>query len=376
VTLVGALVATVGLSACGHDDPPWSDLAWHAARLPVPPGYRAMVRGATWCDHRWVVVGATADVRGRTRPAVWESTGGEHWQALVLHPGADYYAARAILTSVGCSHGRLAVLGAKSGGAHGNPRTATWVQRSDGSLGAVPAAFELYGGPSAVAVSRLVGGPSGFLIAGTRATGGAVWTSRTGSPFRLHEGVPALASTRHWRTQAVDALAVLGGWVVVGDSIDHEGRLTATAWTSHGAGLFAASRLPGGSTITTAERVVATADGLVAVGLDDRGFGVWFARNARWALDSTFGRVATGATSAAEVTGAAWTGSLLAVTYSDGERFRLAVGPRGGLDAVALPTTVSVRGDHAVTVATHEGDTLLLTDDGDQGLVWRTRLPG
>lgn len=378
-SLVGALVATVltaGLSACGHDDPPWSDLAWHAVRLPVPAGDRAMVRGAAWCADRWVVVGATADVRGRTRPAVWASTGGEHWQALPLHPGTDYYAARAILTSVGCSHGRLAVLGAKSGGAHGNPRTATWVQRSDGSLAAVPAAFELYGGPSAVAVSRLVGGPSGFLIAGTRATGAAVWSSRTGSPFRLHEGVPGLASTRQRRTQAVDALAVRGGWVVVGDSIDHRGRLTATGWTGRGDGPFAPTRLPGGSTISTAERVVGTADGPVAVGLDDRGLGVWSARRARWALDSTFGRVATGATSAAEVTGTAWTGSLLAVTYSDGERFRLAIGPRDGIDAVALPTTVTVRGDHAVTVATHDGDTLLLTDDGEQGLVWRTRLPG
>ena len=86
--------------------------------------------------------------------------------------------------------------------------------------------------------------------------------------------------------------------------------------------------------------------------------------------------MATGATSAAEVTGAAWTGSLLAVTYSDGERFRLAIGPRAGVGAVALPTAVTVRGDHAVTVATHDSDTLLLTDDGDQGLVWRTRLPG
>ena len=46
-----------------------------------------------------------------------------------LDPGGDYYAARAILGSVGCSRGRIAVLGAKSGGAardaaHGDLATA------------------------------------------------------------------------------------------------------------------------------------------------------------------------------------------------------------------------------------------------------------
>jgi hypothetical protein len=369
----GALVAAA-VAACGHEDPPWTHLSWQAVRLPVPAGDRAMVRGTTWCGDRWIVVGATADEPGHTRPAVWASTDGETWRTLRLDPGNDYYAARAILTSVGCSHGRLAVLGAKSGGAHGNPRTATWAQRADGSLAAVPAAFELYGGPSAVAVSRLVGGASGYLIAGTRATGAAVWTSRTGTSFRLHEGSPGLATTPQRRTQALDAVPVHDGWTVVGDSIDHTGRLTGTVWTGSGAGPWTPTRLPGGGTITTAERMVATDGGPVVVGLDDRGFGVWSERDGRWALDSTFGRVDPTATSAAEISGAAWTGTLLAVTYSDGTRFRLAVGPRDDLDVVPPPRTVTVRGDHAVTVATHADDTLLLTDDGTQGLVWRTHL--
>ena len=58
------------------------------------------------------------------------------WKQLVLHPGRDYYAARAILTSVGCSRGRLAVLGSKSGGVHGTPRIRSWRQLPDGSLAA------------------------------------------------------------------------------------------------------------------------------------------------------------------------------------------------------------------------------------------------
>jgi hypothetical protein len=35
-----------------------------------------------------------------------------------------------------------------------------------------------------------------------------------------------------------------------------------------------------------------------------------------------------------------------------------------------------VSGDHAVTIATHRADALLLTDDGHQGRVWLTRVPG
>ena len=118
-----------------------------------------------------------------------------HWRAVALDPGDDYYAAQAILGSVGCSGGRIAALGAKPGGAHGMPRTATWRQRADGSLVAVKALFTLYGGVKAVQVNRLTGGPHGWLIAGTRASGAAVWRSTDARTFRMAEGVPGLAST-------------------------------------------------------------------------------------------------------------------------------------------------------------------------------------
>lgn len=372
--MLGVAVAA-GLSGCGgHHEPAEAALSWRAAPLPAPAGDRAMVRGATWCGGRWVVVGATADPRGRTRPAVWASADGKRWATLRLDPGDDYYAARAILGSVGCAHGRLAVLGAKSGGAHGNPRTATWRQLNDGSLAAGPARFELYGGPSAVAVSRLVGGPRGYLIAGTRASGAAVWTSPTGSPFRLHEGTRGLASTSRVRTQALDAAWLRGEWTVIGDSIDRTGRLIATAWTGSGDGPWRPARLPGGSTITTAERLVPTAAGPLVVGVDDGGFGVWSERGGGWTLESTFGRVDPGATSAAYVSGAALAGSRLVATYSDGERYRFALGPPDGLVEAALPAPVTVGGDRSVTVATHGSELLLLTDTGRQGVVWLTRI--
>jgi hypothetical protein len=375
LALLGVASTAASLTACGHHEPVWDHLTWHAVQLPVPAGDRAMVRGATWCDGRWVVVGATADTRGNTRPEVWSSGDGRHWRTLRLRPGGDFYAARAVLTSVGCADGRLAVLGAKSGGAHGNPRTATWRQLPDGSLAAVPAPFELYGGVNAVAVNRLVGGPGGYLIAGTRLRGAAVWSSPDGDRFRLHEGAPGLASTPQVSTQALDAVWWHRAWTVVGLSSADTG-LRATVWVGSGAGPWTPTRLPGRSTITTAERVVLTGAGPVAVGLDDQGFGVWSDRPSGWSQESTFGAEDPEGTSAPYVSGAAWTGSLLVATYSDGARFRLAVGATGGLDVLPLPVAVKVRGDHTATIATHLEDAVLLTDDGTQGRVWLTRVPG
>jgi len=375
VALWAALVATglaaTGLVACDHDDAPSGmHLSWQKSDLPAAAGERVVVRAATWCDGRWVVVGATADAGGNTRPAVWSSTDAADWRAVRLHPGHDYYAARAILFSVGCARGRVAVLGAKSGGAHGNPRTATWRERSDGSLAAVSAAFELFGGPNAVSVSRLTGGPTGYLIAGTRTGGATVWTSRTGDPFRIHEDAPGLASTEQRRTQALDAVWWQGAWTVAGTATDDTGRPSGTAWRGTGDGAWTASRLPGGRTITTAERLALTDDGPLAVGFVDRAFGVWSDRDERWALVSTFGRQDPDATSAAYVSGVAWTGSLLAAAYSDGATYHLAVGPTRGLDGVPLPAPVAVRGDTTVSVAAHGSSLLLLTDDGSGAHVW------
>jgi hypothetical protein len=374
--------ACLVLAGCGHHDEQPPTVDWHESRLPTPTGSRAMVRGATYCRGHWVVVGATADARGATRPAVWSSTDGAAWRTLALHPGGNYYAARAILTSVGCSHGRLAVLGAKSGGAHGLPRTATWHQREDGSLVAVRAPFELYGGERAVAVTRLAGGPRGYLIAGTRTSGAAVWTSPTGSAFRLHAGDRGLASSRHARSQALDAAWYDGGWVVVGVVADRTGALRAAVWTAATPGRWTLTSLPGGHEIATAERVVVTSDGPVVTGLDDQGFALWTARDGSWSLAARFGAETpadTGhpaATEASYVTALADAGSGVAVAYSDGENFRLGLGSASGdWHDVPLPDEITVSGGHAVSVAGRGGLLLLLADDGRRGRVWLGEVP-
>ena len=375
-----AAVALLPLGACtspgsSGGPPPWEHLSWQAQRLPVPDGSRAMVRGATWCAGRWVVVGATADAGGNTRPAVWSSPDGRRWSGLGLHPGNDYYAAHAILTSVGCSHDRLAALGAKPGGAHGLPRTATWRQRGDGSLAAVRAPYVLYGGTNSVAVSQLVGGPDGYLITGTRTSGAAVWTSPDGTAFRLHAGVPGLASTPTAETQAAAAVDAPGGaWVVAGTSTGDDGRVRGVVWVGRG-DTWQGRTLPGGSTISTGQSVVDVGSGPVVAGLLDDRFGLWQRRGARWSQEGSFGERDPAATSAAYVSGLAWTGSLLAATYSDGRVFRLAIG--GSSPGYSqLPVRIPVSGDRTVTIATHDADALLLTDDGHQGRVWLTHVPG
>jgi hypothetical protein len=369
-----AVLLLAAMTACGHQDRPTEHLSWQGAALPVRDGSRAVVRSTTWCDGRWVVVGAMAAASGATRPAVWTSADGRTWRTLRLHPGSDYYAAREILSSVACSRGRLAMVGAKSGGVHGTARTATWRQRPDGSLAAMHTSYLTFGGTRAVSMNGMEGGPRGFMIAGTRTSGAAVWTSRTGAGFRLHEGVPGLANSPLARTQATDAAPAGPGWLVVGLSTEDDGRLAATVWTAAGRGRWLRRVLPGGDTISTADRIVQVGSGPVVAGLLDGRFGLWRRQGVDWTLEGSFGESDPDATSAAYVSGLAWTGSLVVATYSDGTHFRLAIGGTS-LDDSALPTSVGVAGDHAVSVATHGSEALLVTDDGRKGRVWLTHVP-
>jgi len=372
--LAGAVLLLGGVTACGHQDSPWADLSWRSATLPVPDGSRAVPRSATWCDDRWVVAGATADAAGTTRPAVWTSPDGETWDTVRLDPLSDFYAAHEILGSAACSHDRLALLGARPGGIHGTARTATWRQRPDGSFVVVHAPYTLFGGTRAVGVNALEGGPGGFMIAGTRVSGAAVWTSRTGVGFRLHESAPGLASTPTARTQGTDAVPAGRGWLVVGDSTEDDGRVAATVWTPAGGEDWLRRVLPGGDRVSTADRATRVGSGPLVGGLLDSGFGLWRRTGANWVLEGTFGETDPDATSAAYVSGLAWTGSVVVATYSDGTRFRLAIGGASPEES-AVPTSVRVNGDHAVSVAAHGSEALLLTDDGRQGRVWLTHVP-
>lgn len=367
------LVAAALAGCTGVDQSPKPEplrVTWSQTGLPVPSGDRAVVRAATWCAGRWVVVGATATTDGRTRPAVWTSTDARSWQSTALHPGRDFYTSREILGSVACSKGRIAAIGAKSGGAHGMPRTATWHQRPDGSLAAVRAPLQLFGGSEAVAVGALAGGPAGYLVAGTRTSGAAVWRSTNGAAFRLYDEVPGLSSTSRLRTQAAGAMPYRDGWLVVGEATEADGRLRGVTWTGDRAGPWARLELPGGETVSTAERIVVASGGPDVAGLLDDGFGLWGLRGGAWSLVERFGSSDPDGTGASYVSGLAYADGRLAATYSDGARFRLWVG-----EDLPMPTEVTVDGDRTATVAAHGRHLLLLTDDESAGRAWVTTLP-
>ncbi|WP_416903242.1 hypothetical protein [Micromonospora echinospora] len=218
-----ALVAVL-LSGCARSPDTDADadvrpltLAWQPLTLPAPPGPpgRLLVRDVVACADRWYVVGAVADAVGDTRPAAWSSPDGVTWTALRMLP-ISHYGRQHVLYSVACRDGRIALLGAKSGGAHGNPRTATWRQSPDGALTEVAAPFELFGGPRAVNVARIAAGPSGWLIAGSRRDGAAVWSSADADRFALREGTAELAGDGRGRTSAHDAAAGPAGWFLAG----------------------------------------------------------------------------------------------------------------------------------------------------------------
>ncbi|RNM13038.1 hypothetical protein [Nocardioides pocheonensis] len=348
--------------------------AWRAITLPVPPGPagRVAVRDAAVCDGTWYVVGAVLGPDGASRPAAWQSDDLRTWEPVALAPSA-YYARRAILGSVACRDGHVAALGARSGGAHGNPRTTSWYLRADGTLVDARAPFELFGGPAAVSVRRVAAGPAGWLIVGNRLTGGAVWTSSDATSFRILEHDPALSSDAGHRTSVLDQVADGTGWTVVGRAETPDRAAPAPlAWTSPDGTRWTRQEVPattGG--FADLERVVTDRAGLVAAGIRDRHFGLWRRTDGVWRAAGSFGRLATGGGEPPFVSGLVARDGTLLATVSDGDRYRAWTGTAdGGWQPLALPVTPRSTGDTQVTVAADDDAVLLLTDDGSTGRVW------
>lgn len=374
VLLVGALAA----SGCSDDSAPRDprDLrpGWHEVSLPVPPGPagRLAVRDAASCDGHWFLVGAVIGPDGASRPAAWTSDDARTWHPMALAP-RSYYARRAVLSSVACRDGRVAAVGARSGGAHGNPRVTSWYQRGDGTLVDMPASFELYGGPDAISVRHVAAGPDGWLIAGNRLSGAAVWFSRDATDFRLIDHDPALSSDPGHSTSALDQVHDGTRWTVVG-RVEVPGRIDAlpSAWTSPDGLGWTRQEVPAGTKgFADLERVVRTGDDLVAVGLRGQGFGVWSRSRGRWTVGEAFGAFARDLSGPAYVTGLAVHGHALVAAASDGSRFRVWADPGPGpWREVDVPRPTRASGDTRLTVVGDDSSLLLLSDDGASGRVW------
>jgi hypothetical protein len=353
--------------------------AWTEVALPVPAGAtgrRLIVRDAAECGGRWYVVGAVGGQGDATEPAAWSSPDARTWTAMRLRP-KTYYGIRNVLYSAACKDGRLAAIGGKVGGAHGNPRVSSWYQLPDGSLDEVIAAFTLYGGPHAVNVARLVAGPAGFLIVGNRSRGAAVWTSPDSAEFVIHEGLPGLSSDDGTETWLFDAVAMPGGWLAAGGQI-RAGKFERDplAWTSPDGLRWTREEIAYTGEYEEFQRVTRQAGGdAVAIGLRGRAFGAWRRGGDGWAAVARFG--AASDKGVPMVRGLVATPSgLLAATGSNGAHalWRSVDGGRTWGD-VRLPVPVRTGAGREVAVAAGPGAVLLLTDDGASGGAWLAPLP-
>ncbi|MFI7540006.1 hypothetical protein [Actinoplanes sp. NPDC049599] len=308
--------------------------AW--AELSLPGS--GPLRDAVSCGGHWYVVGGRS---GGTGPAAWSSADGRTWHRLTLaaRPGS-YYGPRSVLYAVACANDRIAAIGAVGGGAHGNPRISTWQQRPDGSLAEVAAAFETYGGDTAVDVGRISGGPAGFLIAGNRTGGAAAWLSPDGAGFRLFENAPGLAGAF-----ARDGAVLDGSFVLVGGLGD-----AAAAWRSTDGTSWRRVGMPVEGGYAEAQRVVRAGPALIAVGPRGDTFGAW--RGPDWVAVGRFGKPdATGIRSLTVSRGRLYTAAAQGLWRSDdgGRSWLTVTTPRAATPLSAVAGT--------------NGDLLLLAGD-------------
>ncbi|MGS2615205.1 hypothetical protein ACVCAH_11865 [Micromonospora sp. LZ34] len=347
--------------------------AWQPLTLPAPPGApgRLLLRDAVTCAGRWYVVGGVADAAGATRPAAWTSGDGSSWRTLPI-VADSFYGKQNVLYSVGCRDGVAAVVGAKVGGAHGYPRVSTWRQRGDGALIEVAASFETYGGPKAVNVSRLTGGPAGWLIVGNRSSGAAAWVSPDAADFAIIEGAPELASDARGVSWAFDAVAGRQGWLAVGGVLP-KGRIDRdpAVWTSPDGRSWQRTTLPGSADYEELQRVVLAGDTAVAVGLRGRSFGAWWQEpGGGWVAAGGFGQLGPGGVPS--VSALVASGGRLLAAVSDGARHSVwTSSDRGGSWHEVVPATQLPAGaDRDVSLVAAGDRWWLAADDGTRGALW------
>src|SRR5439155_21202627 len=272
------------------------------AALPLPSGPRPILGDVVRCSNLWYAVGGLRHGDGSTEPAIWSSVDGAEWTVAPVHP-ISAYGPQQVFSSGACGGARLAVVGATSGGVHGNPRISTWFGNENG-LFERRAAFELFGGPDAVALSRIEGGTYGFLIAGDRIgpgglAGAAAWLSPSGEAFELSNTDPALASTPDSTTSAADSAGAADGWILVGSRAIRGAPGSArdpAAWR-YDRRRWSREDVPSdaGEDEAFGRAVSWTGGQVLAVGVGGEGVGAWVSgRGGGWQAVRRFGRVGGG----------------------------------------------------------------------------------
>ncbi|HEX2419648.1 MAG TPA: hypothetical protein VHJ83_16230, partial [Micromonosporaceae bacterium] len=334
--MLTALLALLVLSGCTTEAKPTPEgpqrVSWQRAELPMPPGPegRIAVRDAVRCQNEWYVVGGVFGADGESRPAGWRSEDGRTWTSLRFKP-RWYWAHRNVVSAVACRDGQVAMVGGKSGGAHGNPRVSTWYPRQDGVFTDVIAAFELYGGPRAVNVGRIAAGDPGWMIVGNRMSGAAVWTSKDATDFSLVDSDPQLASDPTVDTSARDVVYTAGSWTVVGSGLV-KGQVAQVpmAWVSADGTTWERQEVrPHGKGYADLQRVAPYRDGVMAAGIDGEAFAVWRRNGTRWRRLGHFGEMDASGSASAFISGLTVAGSGVVAAVSDGARYGLWASPDG-----------------------------------------------
>ncbi|MDT0184957.1 hypothetical protein Q9S36_32710 [Microbacterium sp. ARD31] len=377
-----AVVGVLAFAGCTGspgrtDEPVRVTVSWTERTLPAPAGApgRTVVRDAVGCGDGWWVVGAVfldrpTETRD-TRPAAWFSPDRTTWASVAVD-ASTYWGRRAILNSVACSRGRIAVVGARSGGAHGNPRVTTFRLEGD-RLVDVSAVFTQYGGVTATNVGPIAGGPPGWLITGNRLSGPGVWFTDDPRGFTRVEGEPGLTDDGDLESLAQGAGWSGEEWVLVGAGARTGRHLDQDplAWTSRDALAWTPEEMPAADGVQDVHRVVALDDDRVlAVGRSGDGFAAWVRDDDGWGDAVPFGRIADSWRGAPYVASLVRTSVGVLATVSTGDRYQLwQTGDGRDWRQVAVPLEPQTAGDHTLVAA--EGDDLLLVGDaGDGGHVW------
>jgi hypothetical protein len=377
--LASAVVGALQLAACDAQPPAPEPvrISWVEHPLPPPGGApgRSVVRDAVQCGDRWWVVGAVfldhpTQTRD-TRPAAWTSPDRRTWTSVPVE-ARTYWGRRAILNSVACSRDRIATVGARSGGAHGNPRVTTfWL---DGEvLVDVRTVFTQYGGVSATNVGPIAGGPTGWLITGNRTSGPGVWFTDDPREFTRVEAEPGLTDDDDLESLAQGAGWSGEEWVLVGAGARTGRHLDPDplAWTSPDGLAWTPEEMPAGDGVEDVHRVALLDDGrLLAVGRSGDGFAAWVRDDDGWQDPVTFGEIAEEWRGAPYVASLAPTPAGMLATVSTGDHYEFWQTPDGrDWRRVEVPLEPQTAGDHTLMAAAG-ADLLLVADAGDGGHVW------
>lgn len=382
----GAVIALAGCPAAGREPAPLTPI-WQEVALPGADGRFALGDVAS-CAGRWYVLGAAVAADGATRPAAWSSVDSRGWTVVAIGPVSAYGPLHRFY-SAACGSGRLVVIGAAPGGAHGNNRTNTWLAtRAGGPLVEVAAPFEQYGGDRAGSVNRVTGADNGFLIAGNRidangSAGAAVWSSPDGAAFTLQDADPALESDAAGQTSASEAApAGSDGWVLVG-SLLPPGRPDAArdplAWVSPDGAHWHREPVPSSSTVDESmDRVTAWHGATLAAGVRGTSFGAWLrtgtASAGSWRAGGRFDTIAGSAVPL--VTGITTDGSTAFVAVCNGTAYRLWATADGiAWRPVNVPVSMPAGAQRRLLLAAAGDRLLLAADDGQRVRLWTAGSP-